>query len=352
MAKVRVYELAKELGVDSKDLLQTLNDMGEFVRSASSTINASVVSRLRQNLLGSARTGQRSPHPVRSPAPAISSSATYGDRGIKMAARPADPRQPATPHHGAVDPAPGRTGGSSVLGDAPQALAIAVDVVLRLHPVEIDAVELAHSDHPEFRLRIDKLDDEKNPYWMSVWVSDRTLPIPGAWMRLRKWRLPLKPLDAPERYLPGLGVLQFATEQAVGQSAEMIAAQMLGRDAASAKLSVEECSPAEANRRYGITALVHRRHGNGGRKRFAETTCLKCGLPLSDPTSVALGIGPECRRQMGQDAIRALAVPTGSSRSIILGAQKPATWVGVVQRRFAEIRRCRSASDARLLREG
>ena len=48
MAKVRVYELAKELGLESKELLQTLNDMGEFVRSASSTIEAPVVRKLRE----------------------------------------------------------------------------------------------------------------------------------------------------------------------------------------------------------------------------------------------------------------------------------------------------------------
>ena len=46
MAKVRVYELAKELGLESKQVLSTLNDMGEFVRSASSTIEAPVVRRL------------------------------------------------------------------------------------------------------------------------------------------------------------------------------------------------------------------------------------------------------------------------------------------------------------------
>jgi len=48
VAKVRVYELAKELGLESKELLQTLNDMGEFVRSASSTIEAPVVRKLRE----------------------------------------------------------------------------------------------------------------------------------------------------------------------------------------------------------------------------------------------------------------------------------------------------------------
>ena len=33
MAKVRVHELAKELGVSSKALLAHLGDMGEFVKS-------------------------------------------------------------------------------------------------------------------------------------------------------------------------------------------------------------------------------------------------------------------------------------------------------------------------------
>ncbi|VEI04401.1 Translation initiation factor IF-2 [Acidipropionibacterium jensenii] len=47
MAKVRVYELAKELGLTSKQLLGKLGDMGEFVRSASSTIEAPVVRRVR-----------------------------------------------------------------------------------------------------------------------------------------------------------------------------------------------------------------------------------------------------------------------------------------------------------------
>ena len=51
MAKVRVYELAKELGLESKELLSTLNDMGEFVRSASSTIEPPVIRRLRERFV-------------------------------------------------------------------------------------------------------------------------------------------------------------------------------------------------------------------------------------------------------------------------------------------------------------
>jgi len=46
VAKARVHELAKELGVPSKLVLETLKDMGEFVKSASSTVEAPVVRKL------------------------------------------------------------------------------------------------------------------------------------------------------------------------------------------------------------------------------------------------------------------------------------------------------------------
>ncbi|SDK67384.1 bacterial translation initiation factor 2 (bIF-2) [Glycomyces sambucus] len=46
-AKPRVHELAKELGTTSKELLARLGDMGEFVKSASSTVEAPVARRLR-----------------------------------------------------------------------------------------------------------------------------------------------------------------------------------------------------------------------------------------------------------------------------------------------------------------
>ncbi|MFM7148131.1 MAG: translation initiation factor IF-2 N-terminal domain-containing protein, partial [Actinomycetales bacterium] len=48
MSKVRVHELAKELGVDSKTVLAKLADLGEYVKSASSTIEAPVARRLRE----------------------------------------------------------------------------------------------------------------------------------------------------------------------------------------------------------------------------------------------------------------------------------------------------------------
>ena len=75
MAKVRVYELAKELGIESKVAVAKLNEMGEFVRSASSTIEAPVVRRLKEAFGGSAAKsadGKKAPAPKpgpRKPAP-------------------------------------------------------------------------------------------------------------------------------------------------------------------------------------------------------------------------------------------------------------------------------------------
>ncbi|HJZ10447.1 MAG TPA: translation initiation factor IF-2 N-terminal domain-containing protein, partial [Trebonia sp.] len=68
MAKVRVYELAKEFGVESKAVMAELENMGEFVRSASSTIEAPVVRRLKEQFAGDSakpgRQGQRAAAPA------------------------------------------------------------------------------------------------------------------------------------------------------------------------------------------------------------------------------------------------------------------------------------------------
>ncbi|MET8333081.1 translation initiation factor IF-2 [Streptosporangium canum] len=120
MAKVRVYELAKEFGVESKVVMAKLQEMGEFVRSASSTIEAPVVRRLTEALGGpprgsSDRGGNRTPRPPQAAprpadsqagngAPAAPSSIPKpgpapkpGPRPGPAAARPAAPAPQAPP---------------------------------------------------------------------------------------------------------------------------------------------------------------------------------------------------------------------------------------------------------------
>ncbi|MDN6240966.1 translation initiation factor IF-2 N-terminal domain-containing protein, partial [Corynebacterium variabile] len=47
--KLRVHELAKQLGVTSKELLATLKEQGEFVKSASSTVEPPVAKKMRNH---------------------------------------------------------------------------------------------------------------------------------------------------------------------------------------------------------------------------------------------------------------------------------------------------------------
>src|SRR3954471_24428057 len=46
--KVRVSALAKELGITSKEALAKLNELGEYVKTASSTVEPPVARRLRE----------------------------------------------------------------------------------------------------------------------------------------------------------------------------------------------------------------------------------------------------------------------------------------------------------------
>ncbi|MBA3782477.1 MAG: translation initiation factor IF-2 N-terminal domain-containing protein, partial [Nocardioides sp.] len=48
MAKTRVHELAKEFNVESKFVLEKLKEMGEFVKSASSTVEPPVEMRFKK----------------------------------------------------------------------------------------------------------------------------------------------------------------------------------------------------------------------------------------------------------------------------------------------------------------
>ncbi|MBO4210467.1 translation initiation factor IF-2 N-terminal domain-containing protein, partial [Micromonospora echinofusca] len=72
--KARVHELAKELGVESKTVLAKLKEMGEFVKSASSTVEAPVARRLRGAFVASA--GQSTPAAPSAAAPAAPSTPT------------------------------------------------------------------------------------------------------------------------------------------------------------------------------------------------------------------------------------------------------------------------------------
>ncbi|WP_459547198.1 translation initiation factor IF-2 [Nocardia sp. X0981] len=123
--KARVHELAKELGVTSKELLAKLKEQGEFVKSASSTVEAPVARRLRESFAAksapakSDRSNGNKPPARPGPATAAKPAAPGPRPGPRMPAAaakpgPADtapaPEATAAPASGAPKPAGPRPG--------------------------------------------------------------------------------------------------------------------------------------------------------------------------------------------------------------------------------------------------
>ncbi|WP_189702075.1 translation initiation factor IF-2, partial [Streptomyces chromofuscus] len=115
MAKVRVYELAKEFGVESKVVMAKLQELGEFVRSASSTIEAPVVRKLTDAFQQGSGNGKSAAKPAprkAAPKPAAPSPAQAARPAAPKpgAPKPAAAQQPAAPAAPAA-PAPAPTPG-------------------------------------------------------------------------------------------------------------------------------------------------------------------------------------------------------------------------------------------------
>ena len=101
MANPRVHEVAAELGIDSKIALDKLKDMGEFVKSASSSIAPPVARRLKAALEAD---GHKAPA---NSAPAAPAKATPGPKpGPKPAPAPAPAPAPVAEEPAAPAPAP------------------------------------------------------------------------------------------------------------------------------------------------------------------------------------------------------------------------------------------------------
>ncbi|MFE9956834.1 translation initiation factor IF-2 [Micromonospora sp. NPDC005299] len=99
--KARVHELAKELGVESKTVLAKLKEMGEFVKSASSTVEAPVARRLRGAFVASAGGSSAPAAPsAAAPSPATTPTPSPTPGAPRVSARPMPPRRPAAPTPG------------------------------------------------------------------------------------------------------------------------------------------------------------------------------------------------------------------------------------------------------------
>lgn len=114
MAQPRVHEFAKEVGVPSKEVIAKLKDMGEFVKSSSSTLNPMVLKKLRAEFpAAAAKPAAKAAAPAESAAkpapkpaaakPAAKPAAAPKPAAAKPAAKPAP--KPAAAESAAPKPA-------------------------------------------------------------------------------------------------------------------------------------------------------------------------------------------------------------------------------------------------------
>ncbi|WP_099040257.1 translation initiation factor IF-2 [Mycobacterium neglectum] len=102
--KARVHELAKELGVTSKEVLARLSDQGEFVKSASSTVEAPVARRLRESFGGAKPAAEKVPA-AGNGSPAKPAAKAPAKPAAPKPAPPPEPAAPAPPPAAAAAPA-------------------------------------------------------------------------------------------------------------------------------------------------------------------------------------------------------------------------------------------------------
>ena len=183
MPKVRVYELAKELGVESKVVMTKLQEMGEFVRSASSTVEPPVVRRLRTEMPAAPPAPAEAPAPAKkpaarksaatpapAPAPAVEAEAPVeAPAAVAAAATPVAPPVPAAPEAPAADvPDP---------SEAPAALAEPAPV----EPAAAQATEVteAPGEHADGGARPGAPRPGNNPFAPSQGMPRPGGPRPG-----------------------------------------------------------------------------------------------------------------------------------------------------------------------------
>ncbi|GGU37546.1 translation initiation factor IF-2 [Lentzea flava] len=133
--KARVHELAKELGVTSKEVLNKLAEQGEYVKSASSTVEAPVARRLRDAYVKTEAKPKpaapkpsapkpKAPAPVAAAAPAAPAEPKPAATSDSKPAAPAAPKavpgpKPPAPRPAAPKPAPAAPAAQAPAAPAP-----------------------------------------------------------------------------------------------------------------------------------------------------------------------------------------------------------------------------------------
>jgi translation initiation factor IF-2 len=102
--RARVHELAKELGVTSKEVLAKLKEQGEFVKSASSTVEAPVARRLRDAFGGGKKADEKKDDKKGASAKSSAGQAKSGAATSDAAPKPVPPKPGGTTEQPAAQP--------------------------------------------------------------------------------------------------------------------------------------------------------------------------------------------------------------------------------------------------------
>lgn len=188
--------------------------------------------------------------------------------------------------------------------------------------------EVLFTVQSQVRMRCDFIQTSSVQIWITAKVDDpasRTALValgdaqqPGPGLTL-----PLRNAVGEPPELPCLLVWQAATPAHAARTVTRITAAW--PTAGTWRMESRSCTPAELERRIEGARTI-RRVAARGERRTSVSTCAHCGLPLSDPESVALGIGPECRRRYQPEVLRA-ARNRRPANLPGLGAKSPKQWV-------------------------
>ena len=224
-----------------------------------------------------------------------------------------------------------------------------IDLQLSLSEIETDAVVidvLSESNQDVLvPMRVDFVRrGRRTELWCSALMRApkvaTVLRTPDALALQDSWRLPLQPA-AETAGFPTIFVWPRASEREAVAIVKDLLFFRLRVNAQRLRITTSSCSPRELDRRLrdrgDLQRLRSRRSTtNRGRRDFVQRHCDRCGQPLSDPQSVLMGIGPECRRYYSAAVLEALRNPT--TAAVRPGSLTAESWLTTVSEAWSRWR--------------
>jgi translation initiation factor IF-2 len=183
VAKTRVHELAKTYGIESKEVLDKLKEMGEFVKSASSTIELPVEMKFKKTygdaLLAEKATAAPAEAPAEKPAPkAPAKAAAPAEAPAPAASNDVSVAEPEAPAAESTAPKPGpRAAAPEEPAAEPEVPAAAASAVAAPEAPEEPATE-APTPAPRPAARPGAPRPGNNPFASSQGMGRRPAPAP------------------------------------------------------------------------------------------------------------------------------------------------------------------------------